>query len=176
MAGRAPAQGGSNQLPTGFGRTLVGVCARFVIYALAIAAAILLAAPRTDWFQLATARMAAVLIAAAGIPVRLEGTLLYLRNRTLAVDLACTGALMIALFAALVLAYPLPRKTRLAGLVGGVAALLAVNQARILGAAYVAAAYPRGFGFFHDYLFNVGMVVATVALWIGWLEWARRHA
>ena len=104
------------------------------------------------------------------------GPMIFLSSRTLSIDLACTAIHIAALYSALVLAYPVSVRTRLLGVAVGVPIILAANVARLVAGAHLAHAMPGAFDFVHDYLFQVGMILLTVGLWLGWLAYARHHA
>ncbi len=124
-----------------------------------------------------TTRAATALISAAGIPVTRTGIQMFLSTRILEIDLDCTAIQLIALYAALVVAYPVSTRTKLLGLAIGVPAILLANLLRLLGVA-VASEYasPAAFAFVHDFLFKVVMILVIMGLWAWWLQEARRHA
>jgi exosortase/archaeosortase family protein len=151
---------------------------RFAMYFAVFSAAILFADRRGLFapLQLATTSVAHTFITWVGIPATRSGTLIHMPTRTLAIDLACTAIFIVALYAAIVLAYPVSVPQRLLGIGIGVPIILIGNILRLIAAAEVAQAAPTAFTFFHDYLFQVGMVLITVAAWAAWLSLVRRDA
>jgi len=154
------------------------VVMRFVAYFVLFMVAILLANAEGAWraVQLATAALSTTIASGLGVAAMRSGTLIELSNRTLSVDLACTAVIIVALYSSLVLAYPVSSRQRLIGLGAGIPLILFANIGRIVAAIGVAARAPSAFQFFHDYLFQVGMVFVTVAIWTVWLSFARRDA
>jgi exosortase/archaeosortase family protein len=127
----------------------------------------------TEW----TASAAVWLINASGLRATLvEGSEVHVANRVLLIDLYCTGISLVAIFVALVAAYPLRPRIRAMGLLVGIPVIIAANLARIVIAAHVAARAPEAFRFTHDYLLQVGMVLVVGLLWAGWLAGAKRYA
>ena len=121
--------------------------------------------------ELLTTRAVEPLIAAVGIPVVMTGNLLRLTNHTLAIDFDCTAITLMALYVAIVVAYPLNWLQRLQAVLLGLPVIFVVNQLRLLGVAVASEYLPESqFYFVHDYLFMVVMVFTVLALWLFWLE------
>lgn len=159
-------------------RTLLFVVMRFALYFAALVVAIFLANAVGVWrnMQLATASLSTAIAGTLGLATTRSGILIGLTGRTLSIDLACTALFIVALYSALVLAYPVSPKMRLFGMAAGTPIILLANIGRIVAAIAVSAALPSEFQFFHDYLFEAGMVLVTVAIWAVWLSSARRDA
>lgn len=121
-------------------------------------------------FEVLTADVTAQLVRLTGLPLTLSGTDLFLRQRVLSINLECTAAFVMASFVALVVAYPSTIQDKLRGLGVGLSALVAANLVRLLMVAHVAERTPQWFGFAHDYLFRVVLVLVTVGLWLFWLR------
>ena len=114
---------------------------------------------------------------ALGIPATVEGNLIRTPTRTLAVDPQCTAVDLLAVYAALILAYPLKWKMRLVALVVGAIVLQVANIARLVGVAWAAVLVNgRSFDLVHDYLFEFAMVFVVMMMWAVWLTLARRTA
>jgi exosortase/archaeosortase family protein len=124
-----------------------------------------------------TARIAGQLTVFIGIPATVVGNSILLSSHTLRIDPDCTAIAIVALYSALVIAYPLAARTRALALVVGIPVILFANLLRLLAVA-VASQYlgQAAFAFAHDYLFKVVMVFVVVALWAMWLQIARGHA
>jgi exosortase/archaeosortase family protein len=159
---------------------MFGVVARFAVYFGGMVSAVMLAnrfaKGTVDTVLVGTTIVAAKLIGLIGIAARRSGTEIYLHGRILSIDLACTAIFIIALYLALLLAYPASVQHRLLGVAVGVPIIVVFNFARIVAAAAVSETIPSAFSFFHDYLFQVGMVLVTVLAWAIWLSLARRDA
>ena len=169
---------GASQRNVAASRAVFLAVVRFVVYFVALFSAIVFVAALggTVWLQEGLARLAARFISLSGVWAVAAGPAVYLANRALAIDLACTAVFVAALYSAMVLAYPVRWQSRLLGVAIGVPAILVANVARLVAGAHVSSAMPAAFGFVHDYLFQVGMILLTVALWLGWLAYARSHA
>ena len=159
-------------------RAVLAVGGRFLAYFVAFAGVISVIAAKGgfDWLTLGLAKTSISLIAFTGVNAVRSGNLIELPNRILSIDLACTAIFIVALFGALVLAYPVNPRMRLMGLAAGIPLILFANVARIVAVAHVAVISPQAFDFVHDYLFQVGMLLVSAALWAAWLAMARRHA
>jgi len=157
---------------------VVGLVVRFAAYFALFSALILFLDARglLRWLQDVTTIAADAVVRMLGISSVRSGTLIHLSERVLAIDLACTAVFIMALYAALVLAYPVSARDRLVGIVVGIAIISVGNVLRIVAAAVVAQFAGSMFLFFHDYLFQVGMVLLTVAAWAAWLHYLKRHA
>lgn len=131
----------------------------------------------TGWTSItsAIARTAGALDRSLGLPATVQGSMIHLPSRTLAVDPECTAVTLLVVYASLVLAYPLPWRTRLAALLAGAALLQVANVGRLVGVSYASELLPdRQFFMVHDYLFEVGMVFVVLIMWVVWLSIARR--
>jgi len=159
-------------------KTILAVGLRFFVYLLVFTAAlgVVDASGGLQFLMLMTAKVSTSLITLTGVKATQTGTLIYLSNRTLAIDVACTAVYLVALFNALILAYPVKWTSRLLGVLGGTIAIAGVNLGRIVAVAHVSIRAPGSFDFIHDYLFQVGMTMAVVMIWVLWLKMARRHA
>jgi exosortase/archaeosortase family protein len=159
--------------------SLAVVTAVFVLLFSVFAFAVLFAGASgyLGWLMTWTTRAAGFLIVSFGIPATILGNQIHLATRTLQIDIDCTAILIVALYASLVIAYPLSIRTRLLALLVGIPVIAVVNLLRLLGVA-VAVEHlgPAAFAFVHDFLFKVGMVLVVVGLWAGWLQMARGHA
>jgi exosortase/archaeosortase family protein len=159
-------------------RASVGVIGRFAVY-FSVFAAIILAVDRIGGWHgllLALTWLSATIAHVVGVSAAQSGTLIVLANRTLSIDLPCSAIFIVALYSALVLAYPVSPAQRLRGLALGIPVIAIFNVVRIVAAAQVALALPHAFDFFHDYLFQSGMVLVTAVVWASWLSLARRDA
>jgi exosortase/archaeosortase family protein len=157
-------------------KALLGMVARFVGYAVVAFALIVWLTARTgvmNWLQVVTAQAATALMTMTGLAATRSDTLITVQNRQLSVGPDCTGLSMVALFTCLVLAYPVKASSKAIGIVAGAVVLFVANLARLLFVGHLASAPDAVFFVAHDFLFQVGMVVVTVGVWVGWLAFAR---
>ncbi len=159
-------------------KTVLGVGLRFVAYLLVFTAVLtpIDTSGGLDGVMRATASVSTWLITLTGIQATQSGTLIYLSNRILAIDTACTAVYLVAMFSALILAYPVKWSSRLLGVLAGIVVILGINLIRIVAVAHVSIRASGSFSFIHDYLFQVGMMLVVVMLWAIWLKLARRYA
>jgi exosortase/archaeosortase family protein len=159
-------------------RTLVWVAVRFAAYFLLFDTLIIGIDLLGGWHTMLLwwTAVSAGIAHGFGIGGIQDGTRITIGSRVLSVDLACSAIFIVALFVALVLAYPVSAKTRLLGVALGVPVILAANLVRLVAAQAVQAWAPGAFTFLHEYLFQVGMVFVTMAAWAVWLSVARRNA
>jgi exosortase/archaeosortase family protein len=124
-----------------------------------------------------TAALSAALIGLVHIPVTLSGIQLTIPSRVLEIDVDCTAIQLAALYSALVIAYPVPPKTRLLGIAVGLPTIFVANLARLLAVAVISEhASENTFAFAHDFLFKVVMMLVIIGLWGWWLQMARQRA
>jgi exosortase/archaeosortase family protein len=124
-----------------------------------------------------TTQAAAFLIRLVGIPATVSVNQIFIASRTLEIDLDCTAISIVALYSALVIAYPLPIRSRLLALAVGIPVILVANLLRLVAVAVASEHLSQSaFYFAHDYLFKVAMVLVVVALWASWLQLGRDNA
>jgi len=129
--------------------------------------------PLGVWMTSATAAALRVL----GIETIVEGKRFSVGEAVLSMDGACLALNLKAMFAALVIAYPVKIERRLAGIAVGVPVIFVANYIRLILTGIAAHSLPLDvFTFAHDYMFMVFMVLVVVLVWVAWLEWVRRHA
>lgn len=155
------------------------VAAMFLFWLLVLLAPVLVAggwsgwAPITTWMASTTGAIAALL----GVQAQVEGNLIHLGTRSLSVDPACTGAALLAVYSALVLAYPVSRKMKFIALAVGLPTLVLVNFGRLTAVAFLSEMLSgRAFFIVHDYLFEFGMVFSVLIVWAVWLSYAKRSS
>jgi exosortase/archaeosortase family protein len=91
------------------------------------------------------------------------------------VNSSCSGADVMALCAAVTLAYPVAWRRRLAGAAIGLGLILALNAVRI-ASLHAVASDPSVLHLFHVYLWPAVLTIATLAYvfwWIRWSAWRR---
>lgn len=108
-----------------------------------------------------------------GIDATVDGNIIRLQSRNLAVDPECTAVDLLAIFAALVLAYPLRWTRKLFALATGGIVIELVNIGRLVGVAWASETLgDNQFHVLHDYLFEFGMVFLVMMIWAVWLSLA----
>jgi exosortase/archaeosortase family protein len=97
-------------------------------------------------------------------------------SRILVIDTNCTAIYVVAVYAALVAAYPIRMSVRALGILVGAVVIIAANLLRLTVAAHVSEKAPAIFDVSHYYLYQVGLVMLVVVAWAAWLSVARAHA
>ena len=125
------------------------------------------------YLELATASAATALINLSGVVATRADTLINVPGRQLLIGADCTGLTIAALLVSLVVAYPVKMSSKAIGVPVGVVAILVANLVRLVGVAHLASAPDAVFNAAHDFIFQVGMVAVAIAVWAGWLSFAR---
>lgn len=84
----------------------------------------------------------------------------------------CTGFLPVAFLTVSILAYPGSLRRKIVGLAVGVPILIALNLTRLVHLFYLGVRKPDTFEFAHAVLWEGSLIVALLALWLGWTRWA----
>jgi len=88
----------------------------------------------------------------------------------------CDGLDGILLFALASLSFPAPLLQKLSGMLGGAISLLLLNGIRIISLFFLGKYWPSMFHFAHVDLWPILYVLISLALWLGWAQWAwKRH-
>ncbi len=134
---------------------------------------------RELWFHrylAAYARLAGWVLRLTNARVTVAGTEV-IGEISLTVAKNCDAMDVNILFVAALVAFPAGWRQRAIGIALGVAALAAVNIARIVSLYYVGLRFPRRFELVHAELWPFAMVAAAVAAFVLWSRWvARSHA
>ena len=104
-----------------------------------------------------------------GVPASSDGATVGADAFTAIIVTECTALDVIILFGAAVLAYPASISTRLRGLLLGVAALFALNIARIVSLILIGIHYPDSLEDAHLWVWQPAMAIAAIGLWILWI-------
>jgi len=139
---------------------------RFVLRALAASLG-LFGALRLPWIEAHV--VLPVTRGQADMAVRMFGA----ASSPIEATLACSGTDAIALCVGVILAYPAPWRSRLAGAVGGVALILVLNTMRI-GTLGQVAANPAWFNALHLYLWPAVLTIAIAGFVFAWMRFADR--
>jgi exosortase/archaeosortase family protein len=123
-----------------------------------------------------TARITLVLLHWSGIEaVRVATRIYHPDGFVYEIYYRCTGFLPAAFLIAAILAYPRPVISKIWGLVVGVSVLMVINLTRLVHLFYLGVYYPAAFDFVHTILWQGGLILALVCLWLGWIKWSHAH-
>ena len=122
------------------------------------------------WYN---AQATGFLVGLFGTSVEVSGSLVVSHSFAIRIIEECTALAPIAIFTAAVLAYPADLSRKLIGMAGGIAILVGINLVRTTSLFYVGLAFPEALEVVHLLVWQSVMVIASVALWLGWM---RRYA
>ena len=157
-------------------KALLKLAARFLVCFAVLSGVIVwlnMRTPVMEHVEAATAGIATLLMNLTGVVATRADTLITVPGRQLDIGPDCTGLTIAAMLVSLVVAYPVRLSSKTVGILGGVAVLLIVNLIRLVGIAHLSLASDQVFYAAHDFLFQVGMVAVAIAIWAGWLSFAR---
>ena len=97
----------------------------------------------------------------------------WTRSRAVVVSLSCSGSDVLALCMGAISAYPVSRRARLVGCLGGLGLIVALNTARI-GTLWHTASSPEWFDTLHVYIWPAILMVAVVGYVLTWIVLAHR--
>ena len=149
----------------------IGVVSASVIAASAIAIGTL-EPPGIDALSKMLAWMSARAAGMLGVSASLEGAVIDADGFVAVIAAQCTAIEIILVFGAAVLVWPVSLRARMLGLTLGVAAICALNFARIVSLLWIGAAFPQHFDTAHLAVWQTAMVLAGFVIWLVWLQWA----
>jgi len=168
----APKRGGGG----GTQPTFAGFAVRLLAYLFATSLLFSLAGLHLYLVPVQSA-IASVVTAGANLlggDVRVYGPIIDVTRIKLEVNHECTAVFVLLVYAAFVLAYPAPWKSRLLGIVVGAVVLTAVNISRLIALTLIAQSRPELFNYLHEYFFQ-GVFIALLAVLASlWTEQVRR--
>lgn len=103
-------------------------------------------------------------------PSTSSGTLLSYRGFAVDIMGGCSGDIVHAVLLAGILGFPATWRARAWGLLLGMPAVFLINQARILGLCLLGYHQPTWFDSAHLFFGQAGVIVATLAIWVIWIE------
>lgn len=143
-----------------------------VIFAAALAATAIVSGEMSgawlDAFYALLAQIAGFALTLIGVPASSDGAIVGADAFTAVIVAECTALDVIIIFGAAVLAYPASIGARLRGLLLGVAALFALNIARIVSLILIGIHYPDWLEDTHLWVWQPAMAIAAIGLWMLW--------
>ncbi len=115
---------------------------------------------------------------ASNLVLNLLGMKTHVSGTTIAGDqgfsvnimLGCNGAYVTAIVVSAVLAFPSTWREKLIGLALGIPGVQVVNLVRIVSLFYIGVNRPDLFDKFHYYVWQTGVIILSMAIWIFWAE------
>ena len=105
-----------------------------------------------------------------GASTTANGTILSSSGFAADIVVECTAVGPLLLFMGAVLAFPSTVKAKGLGLLLGAAVLTAVNLVRIVSLFWIGESYPQYLDVAHLLVWQTGMIVAAIVLWLAWVE------
>ena len=145
-----------------------------IIFAAALAATMIVSGEMSgawlDALCAMLARMAGFALTLLGIPASSDGATVGSDAFSAVIVQECSALDVIILFGAAALVYPASIGARLRGLILGVAALFALNIARIVSLMLIGIHYPDSLEDTHIWVWQPAMAIAAIGLWLLWYQ------
>lgn len=145
-----------------------------VIFAAALAATAVVSGEVSgawlDAFCAMLAQIAGFALTLIGVPASSDGAIVGADAFSAVIVPECSALNVIVLFGAAVLVYPASIGARLRGLLLGVAALFALNIARIVSLILIGIHYPDSLEDAHLWVWQSAMAIAAIGLWVLWYQ------
>lgn len=116
-----------------------------------------------------TASLVALFLNLLGLNAEANGTSVLMNSTSLDVIGECTGIFSIIVYCSVILAYPSGLKEKAIGMIG-IPILYGITLIRLISTALVVALMPSMTFFFHDYLWQVFLIVFVVLLFLIWRD------
>ena len=78
------------------------------------------------------------------------------------------------LFCAAVVAFPVPWKRKIMGILAGIVILQLLNLLRIVTLYFIGIHFPGFFDAAHLEIWPTIFIIVAIVLWIGWMQWSKR--
>jgi exosortase H (IPTLxxWG-CTERM-specific) len=117
-----------------------------------------------DW----TARATAWSLRRLGLEALAQGNLVVSELQPIRIIFECTAVFPAGIFAAAVLAFPTRWLWKLFGLSAGLAALVVINQVRLVSLVYIGHSFPDAFEFSHHVVWQSLIIFFTLVVWLLW--------
>jgi exosortase/archaeosortase family protein len=101
-----------------------------------------------------------------GYEVTVSNELITSSNQSLSIARGCDGIEAVALFTAVMLAFPNPLKFKLIHLFKGILFLIALNLMRIISLFMVVTSHPKVFDLMHTVVWQIIFIISALCLWI----------
>lgn len=125
-----------------------------------------------------TARVSAWILGVLGQTVSVNGIIVRSDQFAYRVVEECTAITPAIIYTAAVLAFPAGMLVKARGVLLGIAALFVLNIVRIVSLYFIGVVAPDRVEFFHLFVWQLGLVLAALGLWVAWAGGvrARQHA
>jgi exosortase H (IPTLxxWG-CTERM-specific) len=117
------------------------------------------------------AKVAGVILGLLGEDITINGCVLRSPRFAVTIYNGCNGLITSLIFISGVLAFPAKWPAKLIGVVGGLAAIQAINMVRIISLFYIGIFFPSLFNSSHIFIWQSLVILAGVTLWIVWAHY-----
>jgi len=114
------------------------------------------------------------ILAWLGYNTSVTGTVIYSSMFNLNIKRGCDAIEATAMFASAILAFPVPFRRKILGLIIGIVTLMLVNFIRIITLFITGLKHPALFNFMHDQIWQIIYIAIAVLLLLLWLQ-SLRH-
>ena len=121
-----------------------------------------------DFIDEWTARITTWSLSLLGVEAHADGKLVSSSIYSIRIIRECTAVHPIMIYVAAVLAYPCAWRSKSLGAVCGTAAILLINQVRLVSLCYIGLWYPAMFETVHILVWQSLIIFFTVLIWICW--------
>ena len=118
------------------------------------------------------ANVSASVLRLLGYPIKVFEDRLSFQEFMIRIKGGCDGMEATALFLLAILAFPIPFKYKIQGIFAGIIVLVILNVLRIVGLFMIGVHYNQSFEFFHLHGGVVLFTIASIALWLVWVNWS----
>ena len=98
-----------------------------------------------------------------------NGQIIFSSAFSISVARGCDGVEAMAIFSSAIIAFPLPWKRKLYGVLLGVSLLFLLNVVRIVSLFLVGVHYPSIFELMHVEVWQGIFILVSVGMWLGWI-------
>lgn len=118
------------------------------------------------------ARVAGGVLGVLGEDIEVADRIVRSPRFSVAIHNGCNGLVTSLVLVAGVLAFPAPSRTKVGGVLLGLAAIQAINLVRVVALFYTGVYLPEFFNESHVVVWQSIVVLSGVALWLLWARWA----
>lgn len=123
-----------------------------------------------DGLRRLTAHLSAAVLRTVGVEASSTGSFLRAGDLLVNVTRDSTGWKSVIAFTALVVASQRPWRSRLAGIVAGVAAIVVANLLRVTSTVYATTVFGIDYELLHTVLWRWGLTAAVIVIWAVWMR------
>ncbi len=120
-------------------------------------------------FAMVTAKIATRILTYLGMSIHADGNSIAFHGFSVAIGPGCIAFYEIVVFSAAIIAYPLRKRDKFAGVVLGVVAVWATNLLRVISLFLSGVYFPAVFELLHDHVAQAIFILFMVVLWISWV-------